>query len=183
MTNIRSTVFFASVAVSLAFAWFFIWPTLQGIDSAKKAIEIESEDLRLLEEARDDMRNAAAFFSALSVEEKELIELAVPSFEDQINAVVVLDRMARENGLSVNGISTGTVTTQADKQILGKIPVSLGVKGSYPSLKAFLVRAEKSLRIFDIENITIGKDEEGAENLDLISVEIVGHVYFTDVSK
>ncbi|MEX0877648.1 MAG: hypothetical protein WDZ40_02150 [Candidatus Spechtbacterales bacterium] len=182
MTNTRSTVFFVSIVVSLVFAWFFVWPSLQGIDAAKKAIELEREDVAFLEETRAEVHRAASFFSSLGPNERELIELAAPSFKDEINAVVVLDRIARENGLSVEDIRTGN-SPVAEGEILRKISVTVIAEGSYSSVKAFILRAENSLRIFDVERVIINSNDEEAENPGLLSVEILGNVYFTETGN
>ncbi|MDX1607605.1 MAG: type 4a pilus biogenesis protein PilO [Candidatus Spechtbacterales bacterium] len=176
--NTRSIIFFISVVMAVAFAWFFILPSLQSIDAAQKAVEIIKGDIEVLMAANNELQEASSFLGSISEEERELMELAVPGSSDRVNAAVLIESIAEDNGLSVDDIVVGIGQDSSSKgEMIGLVPVSMNATGSYFSIKAFIIRLEKSLRIFDVNAIKITPVEESD---NLLTLEIAGSVYYVD---
>lgn len=175
----KNIIYGISVVILTAFAWLFVWPNVSRIDTLRESIGVEGADVIVLRQTQETIIDAKAFFARLSLSEKELVDLAIPFSSDKTNLINVLNNLAEDNGLVVNSISTQLERAGLQKgqsgRTLAYISITLNLEGSYNSFKEFIRSTEKSLRIFDIENIEIKSLPEE----DLASFTVTGKAYYT----
>lgn len=178
MQKSNSTIYGLSVIVLLAFAWFFIWPHVQSIENLKAQLKKEHSDIIVLQLTKDKIQQEVSFFENLSEEDKKLVNLAAPEFPDKANLVNLLNKIAENNGLIVESISTKQEDASDIKKnpgVLGSMPTVIVLEGSYPSVKEFINALEKTLRIFDVEYVDIITREQ--KNSAVFTVK--GKAYYT----
>ncbi|OGZ62829.1 MAG: hypothetical protein A3H51_01410 [Candidatus Spechtbacteria bacterium RIFCSPLOWO2_02_FULL_38_8] len=178
MQKSKDTTYGLSVAALLVFAWFFIWPNVQSIDNLQAQLKKERSDLVMLQLTKDKIQQEIGFFENLSEEDKKLVDLAVPLFPDKANLINLLNKIAENNGLIVESISTKQEDVSDIKKnpgVLGTMPTVLVLEGSYPSLKEFINAAESILRIFDVEDIDILTKQQKSQAV----FTVTGKAYYT----
>ena len=170
--NNKTTLYTLSVTVLLVFVWLLIWPNVTVINSLNEQINNEKADVLVLEETQTSILEARAFFSKLTDEDRELVELAVPKFPDKANLVSVLNNLAEQNGLVVDSISAKEDEfTDKKKSVgfFGTMSTTLVLEGNYLSLKEFINSLERSLRIFEVDKIDI---KPADNNLEVFTINV-----------
>lgn len=174
----KSKVFAVSVLVSVIFSWLYLWPNLQNIQIIRSEIQQTSEDIVILLSTQESVNDSYNFISQLDNEDFDLMELAMPTFADEINLIFLLNSLAENNGLIVDNFSIkddGSIS-KIDFSTTASVSVELKLSGNYVSLKEFVKSIEKSLRIFDIDMITISTSGE-TESSFIFTVS--GSAYYT----
>jgi len=178
MKNSKDTIYISSVIIVLLFAWIFIWPNVQNIEELNVQINKEQRDVEVLKETQTSILKARTFFSGLGDETRELVNLAAPEFPDKANLINILNNLAFQNGLIVNSIKAEEEQVSKKKaniSVLASMPTVMVLEGKYISLKEFIGSLEKSLRIFEVDNIDI-QTKPGAD-LDVFT--LTGRAYYT----
>lgn len=175
--------------ISLFLAQQFVlplWKEAQELNAQRSEAERMLADLRTRYEERKRVVDA---WRALEENKKERVLLAVPNDEDTPNLLVFLDRAMQENGLSSGQIVIGSSEAPSSESAnvplpslsslpeaspeggVGKlmhIPITLTAQGEYESIKSFLLRAERHLRILnpDTFSLRVQDNEDGGTTLD-----------------
>lgn len=91
----------------------------------------------------------------------KLLNLALPAHDsDIINFMANVAQSAQQSGVSLSGFQiTEPAQDKAVDNSIQSMELSLSGRGSYPSLKDFLLRLETSLRLIDITHLTLTADE------------------------
>jgi len=174
--KVNSIIFFLSVAVGLGLAWFLIWPRAQVIDGLRSDVSQQREDLAVLRQTETSIRDNFDFYSGLKPEDIEPIELAVPSYSDEVNIVNILNDVAEQNGMVVNTITALPQTSRsASPSSFSTVRVNMQLQGSYSSFQEFIKSSEKILRIFNITNIEIVSQADS----DIPTFTVSGNVYYS----
>jgi len=172
----NSMTFLLSVVVGVGLAWFLIWPKAQDIDGLRSDVSRQREDLAILHQTEDSIRDNFDFYSGLRPEDIEPIELAVPSYSDEVNIVNILGDVAEQNGMVVNTITAVPQTSRTTSpSSFSTVQVDMQLQGSYLSFQEFVKSSEKILRIFDITGIGITSQIDQ----DLPAFSVSGNVYYS----
>lgn len=146
-------------------------------DEYEKAIE----DAAKLIEAREKV---LADYNKLSIEDRENLDKLVPKNVDNIRLVIDLNNLASRNGVALSGVaisssdpgsnrsaSNGTAVQPTGSAnidgsglpsaTLEKVSVSFGLSASYQQFINFLQALESSLRILDVNGISLSASDDG----------------------
>ncbi|MEX0869841.1 MAG: hypothetical protein WDZ39_00200 [Candidatus Spechtbacterales bacterium] len=185
--NQKTIIFASSLAVALAFSWFFIWPQMQNIDGLRTEIEEEREVLDSLQEAEEMVRSAIELKGQIERRDTRLINLAVPHNPERVEATILFNRIAENSGFTVGEISASAGSESASGGMLSSVNMRMNLAGSYSSTKTLLSSLENSLRIFDISALEIRAPQLSPEEQDAVnsqdqvefSVEVRGNVFYS----
>lgn len=169
----KDIIFFSAVAIVLLFVWFFIWPAVQNIEELRETQTQDRDDLQILQNTQNSVQEFLGFFGSLTEEEKRLVDLAAPKGVGKADLAILMNNIAQNNGVVINSISITEGAGSANGLTAAKI--SLLVEGNYPSLKAFIGGLEQTLRIFNIDSLSISAVPDGLDRYD-----ISGKVYYID---
>jgi Tfp pilus assembly protein PilO len=145
-----------------------VWPKYQSylevaqtIENKKSFFENQSQYFQKLQAVLEDLQK-----------EKEAVakvNAALPSSMEFSSLVNYLQKVSSENGLAIQKIAIGNITSLKDMERIKEHHISIGLSGSYSSFESFLARLEKSSRLFEIEEIlfTVPKTESDFFNFTL----------------
>jgi len=106
-----------------------------------------------------DANAAMAKFSGLSLENRKRASQIVPLGDADIAGILVqLDEIARANNMRLKNIDA--VISEKIVTALGRKPVRISATfegGNYEQYKLLLKDIERSLRLFDVQNLTIAR--------------------------
>jgi len=192
-----SRLIFSSILIIVAIAVFFsfIDPEYKEIKELKiedgqfdEALERSKE----LQTIRDELLSK---YNTFSTDELDRIEKLLPDNVDNIRLILDLDGIASLYGILIQNVSisdggrgkSGTekvigdeiassgVIAVTSQNKLGRIDLSFDVTASYDVFKLFLKDLEKSLRIVDIKNLSIGSK---SDSNNLLSFKITIRTYW-----
>lgn len=166
----KSLTLFVLVIFDIAVAYFLVYPfwnkamlskselTRSEIDHAKFVL-VQGESQSFLDQYRSLSSDAALVSAALPVK-----DVKTP------NLLALLDNFAQAAGLSLANISL--VDKPAEQTVVAENTVQaqevdLAVSGTYPSFKDFVLRLQSSLRLIDIEEVSLQVDDQGNINYQL----------------
>lgn len=123
-----------------------------GVAKKKKFVEKMIELKKLIEARKDDLSKVESFIS---------------SGKHTQDVIVNIESIAREAGVAINDLKTGSAKSDNDSFEILQINLTAG--GQYSALSNMIKLIEKNLRIFDIQEISITKKESGGLASPLIS--------------
>lgn len=161
------------------FYTLFYSGTLDKIEQTKVQIQNRENDISIAQRQLDEIKDLIAQYEALSPEDLDRIEKALPTGASLENAMVQMQKLAARNGINIitmdmskeaigkntknsaafigglAGMLPETVSASVNTGTIGsklrRVNVSLRVSGgSYLSIKSFLESLEKHLRISDV---------------------------------
>ena len=138
------------LAVSGVLSVVFIWPKVGVVQDMRVQVGSRQAEARVIEQRFQATAEAVSQYEKLSAEDIEMVESALPIEADLSNLYILLQSLISSAGLIGEGI-------QVDERI-GSLDISFTLHGTYESFKAFLIEAERSLRIFDVETITFSSE-------------------------
>ena len=122
-----------------------------------------SEDEKFMADANDALKK----FSGLSAENRRRASRVVPLADADIPGILVqLDELARANNMRLKAVDA--VVSEKIVTALGRKPVRISATfegGNYEQYKLLLKDIERSLRLFDVQNLTISR---GANTYNMI---------------
>ena len=180
---------FLAMAIFLYFNW--LNPTLAQIKVLNS--DVKSRDKILDEIGRyvEDFR--AAIGNLETVGQEERLHEVVPDEPETANLLNTIDALARRTGIIADAFAFSisepvqarvveddfgeAVALGSDKVIrdLSTVSVSLNIKGSYASIKAFLDLLSTNLRLIDVGELSIVADKD---NNDFLEVGVQLKAYF-----
>ena len=120
-------------------------------------------DGKFLVEANDALKN----FSGLSAENRRRASRIVPLADADIPGILVqLDEIAQANNMRLKAVDA--VVSEKIVTALGRKPIRISATfegGNYEQYKLLLKDIERSLRLFDVQNLTIAR---GASTYNMI---------------
>jgi Tfp pilus assembly protein PilO len=174
-----------SLGAVIFFALFAIRPTLLTMSDLLKEIQ-DKKDLSVQLERK---------IAALATVQSEYIQLqrrlpvldqALPNSPQLVYSLKVIEKMASDSQLAIEGISVNTLPDEVEtipnyktvKRI--DLPATVSVTGSYPNIRLFIESLQNYRRTFVIDTIVFGTSEEkGASKLSA-NITIYIPYYTTD---
>jgi type IV pilus assembly protein PilO len=161
--------------------YFLISPKFQDLRRKKLEVETQDEGFRRKEEHLLNLENT---LEGLSKYEDQIAKInsALPSRPSEPDLLNYLQRLSSENGLILKSVNTTSLFTVAELpgEKIKKLPLSVGLTGSYLSLKSFISSIYRSARLIEIKSISFSTNiEEGIETKDLFDfqLELETHSY------
>lgn len=109
--------------------------------------------------------------------DKLALLLPTQSYQDQILSGV--QQAVTDNGLQLRSTAVGIMTGNSSDKYK-KVGVTIDVSGNISSLVGLLQELEKSLRIYDVSEISIARDASNASNTSAFSMEIKATAYYSN---
>ncbi len=133
----------------------FVWPRYQSYVRATKNLENKKT---FLNNQNEYFRKINEMFKRMegNVEAVAKINAALPAGVDYSKLVNYFEKTATENGLILNKINIGE-PTESQNQSAKKIKetsIDLSLVGPYAAFNNFLIKIEKSSRLFEAEKIS-----------------------------
>ena len=108
-------------------------------------------------------------------EAKRLSNLMPPiSQTDQV--ISGLDQIANQAGVGMVQVTTSAITSASNNY--QNLSIGMQLFGEYSSFVNFISLLEQSLRLYDIENITVGKSQDSTSLGNLLNFNITMNAYF-----
>lgn len=160
----KSLISIVLILVSLAALYFFVLPGWNKLTEKKMRLNQALAEQERLLAAQQELESFLNEFESLN-EEAETINKAVPLKQAEHSQILAgLDEMARASGLILGSLAFSDLNesdaASATNNSIQTQEVSLTTLGSFPAFKNFLLRAENSLRIIDIEEVRFGTENE-----------------------
>jgi Tfp pilus assembly protein PilO len=168
---------FLSIMAILFFAIFAIRPTLVTMSDLLKEIE----DKEALEQQM--VQKIAALSTAQSTYlgvEKELsiLDQVLPTTPDFINSLKIVEKIASERGILINGISVTEIPKEVESETrfsdLEKksFSLSLSLSGDYNQIKLFVEEVLDNRRSFITDTVIFSVNEERGEQKLQVTVTL-----------
>lgn len=154
--NPKSITILVVLAVSGVLAGVFIWPEVGVVQDMRARVGSRQAEVRVIEQRFYATAEAVSQYEKLSAEDIEMVGLALPEEADLPNLYILLQSLISSAGLIGEGIQVN--------EGIGSLGISFTLHGTYESFRAFLIEAERSLRIFDVETITFSS-ERSSDNI------------------
>ena len=163
-------------ALLIAIGIFFLYinPTWSGsIATAKAAIASDNDALVAANQYTAQQNELASARDAISPADLALLTTFLPDSVNNVRIILDLNALAARSGLSLSsinvassagasssGTSSGAVPTTGTNPV-NSVDISLSAVGTYTALQNFLQGVERSARILDVQNITVGGSDTG----------------------
>ncbi len=162
-----SIIIILALFIGAAIVFFTMtWPMFdqvlkdnKNLALAKAEYQKQAEAVRLAKTIVDQYKNLT--------DVNQMISLTMPRSEELYNAIVQLNKISEDSGLSIQSIALQKIssattasskTSSASSQSLLKSPqqvaLTLSLNGTYESFKTWLEAVETNIRLMDITNIS-----------------------------
>lgn len=169
--NPKTIAIFVLVAFAGVIFFLLVKPKFSELGDFRDKLARQKENLKIVNEKLEATKASIAQFKVMDKRDKELIDSALPDDEDLPNLFVLIDSLAYSGGLITKDIEIKTGD-------INDVNITVSAIGSYGSLKAFILGAQKSLRIFDVEDISISPEEKKEGGSGNFKFEISMKTYF-----
>ncbi len=148
------------------------YDTVKGLMSERSRLETA---LKNAQESEALFAEKVAAYNTISEEDRIKLERILPSERDAVRLIIYLTNVARASGVNLEDIRVPDTTSSPSaggdqtEAPLGYQPVDVSFKftGSYTQLTSFLAELERSLRIFDIADLSFLVPEKGSPSYSL----------------
>ena len=160
---------------AIAIFYFFTDPAYQEtkkLTIEKKSYEDALDNSKKLQEVRDSL---LAKYNSFPAADLDRLERMLPNNVDNVRLILEIDQISSRYGMPVRNITisgdagnkkVGDLIGRDDKSY-GSVRLAFSVEGSYSNFVAFISDLEKSLRIVDIQNISISASDSGVYRYDM----------------
>lgn len=134
------------------------------IKAVRGQISIYNKTIETIISVKSSIDKLLGEYNSISQENIDKINKMIPSGSDQMKLVVQIEDMMKSRGLILKSIDakesikSSSVKSKEEVLAMGELSrLSLSVKaqGSYSAFHSFLIEAERSLRLIDIESVKI----------------------------
>ena len=166
-------LFFAALAIG----FWILWPLYGDTQAALLSKEQIRENLAQRKKLTENLER---LISQYNEREQDIASLgkAVPSGQSIPELLVNLEAIASENGLIFGSVNFKPKDLKAEgiKTLIAEIRV----KGSYPDFLNYLKTLEKSLRIFDVTNVSFSGVSPGqiSAKIDNLEFNLIVNTYY-----
>lgn len=173
------------VVFAFVLVYFFLMPVATTYRSNRIALENLKIDQSVLEEKQQKLQNLDKTIK----EKKSFIDQTkevLPENPQVAEALVLISKLAKDNGLYINNFIPKPVDDTASVQQPGtvrfdykRVELQIDITGNYPNLKKFVESLENNVRPVNIVNIAIkggGEIKRGAS--DLLRFNLKGYIYY-----
>lgn len=163
---IKSFSIFLFIVATAAFSWYWTRPLLGDIDQMKAEIAVIEKalaDSRELQQMRDLLFER---YSSVPAGGLERISKLIPDDPETAKLLVEVENLGKVSGVIVKNLDiaetkTGpSLSADAEGPVYEKSLLTIKIAASYGSLKEFLSRLQKSLRLIDVTEITFSAAEK-----------------------
>jgi Tfp pilus assembly protein PilO len=164
------------ILASLGLFFFYAVPKYNGKTGSSdfrvksvKELKIDQTDYQgAIDKSREieDVRNGLLTrFNSVSADNRLKISKVVPAQVDSVRLIIDVNTIAARYGLSLGGITitdspaVKSSTTGPTAKEPGAVEFGFSVSGGYDVFVAFLKDVERSLRILDLNSITVSTTE------------------------
>lgn len=146
-----------------------------GIKSLKMQVASYDEALNKSQELKSLRDQLLSRYNTFSAEDKDKLIKVLPDNVDNIRLVIDINNIASRHALAIKDLaigdagksqSTATGNLGATNTI-GSVDLGFSVSADYQTFLAFLADLEHSLRLLDVERISLKTTETGVYDLSL----------------
>lgn len=171
---IISILFLVAIVLAGIFLW---WPNFQEFEGTRAELEVKKIELK---QKQDYFTKLEELDKKLEDYEEELkiIGFAFPTDLEIAPIFNFIQKTGSESGLIIKQLGTGKESrARAKEEIeMKKFTFSVGVSGSYSSLKNFLSTIYKNSRLFDVNFISFTRGEVEGSMFD-VDLTMKTHYY------
>lgn len=166
---------YSLILVILSIGLYFT--VTQGIlDEAKVVSASNQEYANAIKSAEDLIKvrdQVLVDYNNLSMDDRAKLDKIVPKSIDNIRLIIDLNNVALQHGFSLKGVNVSTpdkntsnVSVPKDGSsikapVLDKVSISFGLNAPYQQFISFLQDLEASLRILDINDLSVTASDNG----------------------
>jgi Tfp pilus assembly protein PilO len=168
-------IFGAFLIAAILFSfWPFVLGRYQEIGALRDAL---GEREVLVEHRRAALDTIAIelerYNAQLTGDDQDKFSAMVPSHRDTASILSGIDVIANGTGMILSELAVSEPRSQ--QQGMSNIELSLSLEGTYASFRSFLTQLEQSVRLLDIQTITITENQQtpGSQRY-----ELTAHAYF-----
>ncbi|OHA07200.1 MAG: hypothetical protein A2934_03355 [Candidatus Sungbacteria bacterium RIFCSPLOWO2_01_FULL_47_10] len=150
MQKLSLTIFFFAIAVGVAY--YFVYPAyqeIQGIDAENAALFEVAKEMRDLVEKKKELED---IYNSVSENDRKRLEALAPSNAKLADFIVILELLSARNGVPFNSVAITEGGAEPGSSLV-PLSISLGLNGSYETLKGYLRDIERYVRIIDVQSI------------------------------
>ncbi len=150
-------------AFTLAIALFFFWPAVYGSWQEMLALRSGVSERQQLLDARTAIltnadREYTKYQTAISGDAGRNFIQLVPVKKNTAELISAMEDIARSSGVQLSQVQI-TETKGKENEQYKTLSLSLGMSGSYPSLRSFLSSLEQYVRILNVGSIQVSADK------------------------
>lgn len=165
------------VGLAIIVFWVFGVPAWDRISLLNDAVA-EREDI--LSSRKDILKRVDDLNRQYKERSSDVVRISsvVPKTKSTAELVSTIETITQQTGLQLIDITTGETSSQQKE--LQIIFIELGLKGSYPSLTAFLDLMEKNIRLIDIFELSAGQTTTPGEQV-VLNFRVKANAYYLNV--
>lgn len=166
---------FAVILFVLAGAIFFLYtqPTYGAVGSVESQISQYNEALQKAAQLDALRQKLLSQYNAFNPSDITRLQTMLPDTVDNIGLIVDLNNIASSYGLALENVDvstpdgssaqSGTVgAVNANSQKYGSLTLNFSTYGTYDQFRTFLTALEQSLRIVDLQTLSIAPQGSGS---------------------
>ena len=148
---------FLSIGLISLLGIFAIQPTLVTMTDLVKEIDEKTVLNEQLSKKISALQTAQSVYAGIQPR-LNLLEEAVPSRPQLVRTLKIVEKLASENNVVITGIATQSVPSEEPSDTLSpkrqNMPLSISVRGDYPSIRSFVNAMLTSRRTFIVDTIS-----------------------------
>lgn len=169
-----------SIVVAVLLFFFYAQPEYDKILVIKENINKHEEAVLRYTEFNNEVRTLLAKRDAISMSDKERLELLIPTQIDTTRLLVDLEKIAKDSGVLYGNIkaeeekNAKALTDEdiynsknIDSTSLVSSDISFSIIGNYEQFKSFLAKLESSLPLFEVTEISLTAGTETFQQFDV----------------
>ncbi|MBU2566333.1 type 4a pilus biogenesis protein PilO [Patescibacteria group bacterium] len=162
-THYYGSIILLLISVLIAAGFLIIKPKIDAYKNIHSQILSTQNNIDAERQYYDGLSRSVAAANTIDSEVLDKVDRALPREISIPEMLVQVEQASKSNGVSVSSISFEQTTTKKNENGLQPVGMTMAVKaGSYQQLKSFLNSLETSLRIMDLQLLSVAQfDEKG----------------------
>jgi hypothetical protein len=154
----------ALVITSIGIFVVYTNPTYQGTKSIQNQVAAYDDALTKSKQLRETQDEKLHTLDSFTKDQQDRLGRVLPDNVDNIHLVIDIKNIAARHGLTLKGVSFGTISDStgargalavgASGSAVGSVELGFSVNASYDTMLSFLADLEHSLRILDVEKMS-----------------------------
>lgn len=147
----------------------------QGAKALQAQVGALNQALDQAKDLKSERDKIGKVYNTISPDDIQKLERMLPDNVDNIRLIIDINHIASTRGLTLKGIALGSVSDSksarsatavgSSGEAVGSVSVSFGVTTTYENFLLFIQDLEHSLRMIDIEKISL--HSSGGPNYDI----------------
>jgi Tfp pilus assembly protein PilO len=142
----------------------FAWPTYNNLSVIRSGLVKINTDRENAISTVDKINKIKTSYEQKTVI-KDRVALLVPESKETAEIISTIEDMIAKTGVRLSKLSLGESKAKAES-LYSPINIEMTMGGSYSALKTFIIVLEKNIRLFDIANIQVGRDNQNIGQLN-----------------